>query len=296
MITVKSYLQLMRPANIMTAITDVLAGAAIARLYSDAPDGAPEWSALFLLTLSTIGLYGGGVVFNDVFDAELDAKERPERPIPSGKVSRRNASLLGIGLFLIGVVAAGLAGMLSGAIAVAVVMMCLVYDRWAKHHGMAGPLAMGLCRGLNLLLGISYMVGVATSIWPLAAIPVLYIAAVTTISRGEVHGGRRGPLILSAAGYALVIGLIAYFGVVRGADNFGAVMLVLFGLFVYPPLLRAIRSLSALDIRKSVKRGVLGLIFMNAAWTAASGQWQLTVAVLSLFPISIWLSKLFSVT
>src|SRR5690606_11400227 len=129
-------------------------------------------------------LYGGGGVFNDWFDADLGGKEGPVLSMRGGKVSRRNGSLLGSGLFLIGVVAAGLAGMLSVAIAVAVVMMCLVYDRWAKHHGMAGPLAMGLCRGLNLLLGISYMVGVATSIWPLAAIPVLYIAAVTTISRG----------------------------------------------------------------------------------------------------------------
>lgn len=286
----------MRPANIMTAISDVLAGAAIAMLYSGATIGGSTLAVLLLLVLAAIGLYGGGVVFNDVFDAELDAKERPERPIPSGRVSVRSAALLGSMLFLLGVVAAALAGRISGAIAVTVVMMCLLYDKWAKHHGVAGPLAMGLCRGLNLLLGISFATDAIGEAWFLAGIPVLYIAAVTTISRGEVHGGQRTPLLLSAIGYAVVIGLIAYVGMSRGGGGFSIAMLVAFGLFVYPPLVKAIRSLAAPDIGKSVKYGVLGLIFMNAAWTATTDEWGLTVVVLSLFPLSIWLSKLFSVT
>ena len=79
---VKALLSLTRPANLVTAIADVLAGMAIAgyfRVYDPAP--APVgW-----LALATVGLYGGGVVFNDVFDAELDAVERPERPIGHGR-------------------------------------------------------------------------------------------------------------------------------------------------------------------------------------------------------------------
>src|SRR5690606_24544782 len=196
MVTMKPYLQLMRPANIVTAISDVLAGTAIALLF--VPDGATlDWPVLVALIVATIGLYGGGVVFNDVFDADLDARERPERPIPSGKVSVGGATRLAMVLFFVGVVAAGVVGMLPAVIALSIVIMCLLYDKWAKHHPVAGPFSMGLCRGLNLALGMSYASVALNQVWYIAFVPVVYIAAVTTISRGEVHGGQRVPLYVS---------------------------------------------------------------------------------------------------
>ena len=292
----KPYLQLMRPANIMTAISDVFAGAAIAILYTGSGAEPLSWEVLAWLSLATIGLYGGGVVFNDVFDAKLDAVERPERPIPSGQVSVFGAACLGIGLFAMGILAALATTTLSAIIAAAIVVMCLVYDRWAKHYALAGPVAMGLCRGLNLMLGMTYLAGSLPDSWFLAVIPVVYIAAVTTISRDEVHGGNRFPLVLSAALYAAVIAAITYFGVLQSRVILGYVLVAVFALFVYKPLFRAIKTLAASDVRTSVKHGVLGLVFMNAVWTSAAGEWVLPVIVLLLFPLSIWLAKVFAVT
>lgn len=299
-VTLKPYLQLMRPANIMTAISDVVAGAAIAILYMDKYTGSAaepiSWGVLAWLSLATIGLYGGGVVFNDVFDAKLDAEERPERPIPSGKVSVRGAAGLGTALFAIGILAAMATTQVAVAIAVAIVVMCLLYDRWAKHHALAGPIAMGLCRGLNLMLGITYLAGALPDSWFLAVIPVVYIAAVTTISRDEVHGGNRFPLVLSALLYAAVIAAIVYFGIWRSGVTLGFALVAVFALFIYKPLFRAIRTLAPSDVRTSVKHGVLGLVFMNAVWASAAGLWVLPVIVLLLFPLSIWLAKAFAVT
>lgn len=292
----RAYLTLMRPANVITAISDVLAGAAIALLYLGGAEGELTLPVLLLVALSTIGLYGGGVVFNDVFDAKLDATERPERPIPSGKVLPKQAVFLGIALFATGIIMAGFIHVMSAVIAVSIVVMCLVYDKWAKHHVVAGPIAMGLCRGLNLLLGISLFTEMVPAIWWLAVIPVVYIAAITVISRGEVHGGRRAPLVFAALMYALVVGMIAYFGVLRSGGWLGWTILLVFAAAIYMPLIKAIQTKTPLDIRKSVKYGVLSLIFMNAIWVAAAGLVGLTVFVLSLFPISIWLSKMFSVT
>ncbi len=285
----------MRPANIVTAISDVLAGVAIALLF--VPDGSTlDGQVLIALIIATIGLYGGGVVFNDVFDADLDARERPERAIPSGRVSIQGAAVLGGVLFLIGVAAAGTVGMLPSMIAFAIVGMCLVYDKWGKHQAVSGPLTMGLCRGLNLLLGISYSAVAFEQVWFLACVPVIYIAAVTTISRGEVHGGQRTPLLVSALLYGVVVASIVAFGVHHQSGILAIGMVLPFILFVVPPLATAIRTLEAGDVRKSVKHGVIGLIFMNAAWTAAAGMWGLTFATLLLFPVSIWLAKLFAVT
>ncbi len=291
----KPYLQLMRPANIVTAISDVLAGVSIALLF--VPEGATlAWPMLAALIVATMGLYGGGVVFNDVFDARLDAEERPERPIPSGKVSLRAAAMLGLFLFAVGVGAAGAVGLLPAGLAASIVLMCLLYDKWAKHHPVAGPLTMGLCRGLNLALGMSYSLGALDQLWFLACVPVIYIAAVTTISRGEVHGGRRGPLYLSAMLYGVVVACIVAFGLHYQSSLLAVGMVLPFAAFVFPPLVKAIRTLAVGDVRKSVKHGVIGLIFMNAAWTAATGMWGLTFATLLLFPLSIWLGGRFAVT
>src|SRR5690606_30392529 len=121
------------------------------------PEGsALAWPTLIALIICTTCLYGGGVVFNDFFDSELDATERPERPIPSGGVSMGAAALLGAVLFAIGMIVTSPLGMITVLIALSIIWMSLVYDRWAKHHSVAGPLFMGLCRGFNLALGMSY--------------------------------------------------------------------------------------------------------------------------------------------
>ncbi len=292
----KAYAQLTRPANVVTAISDVIAGTAIATLYLGSVDWQWPVEALLLVCLSTIGLYAGGVVYNDVFDAKLDAEERPERPIPSGRVSVRSAAIFGGLLFAIGVFAASGVSLLSGMIAGAIVVSCLVYDKWAKHHMVFGPFFMGLCRGLNLLLGMSVFAAVLPEVWALSGIPIIYVAAITVISRGEVHGGKRLPLLFAGLLYALVIGALAYFGVMRSGGALGVAIMAVFAVTIYTPLVRAIRTEAPVDIRKSVKSAVLALIFMNAVWVAATGSWQMTVFVLLLFPLSVWLAKQFAVT
>ena len=88
---------LIRPANIITAISDILAGSAIAGYFIEFY--TPSISKLILLLLSTSCLYAGGIVFNDIFDINIDRSERPERPLPKGQISLKNAQIFGISLF-----------------------------------------------------------------------------------------------------------------------------------------------------------------------------------------------------
>jgi 4-hydroxybenzoate polyprenyltransferase len=285
------FLRLMRPANIVTAITDILAGAALAGYIG----GGEHTASVLWLVLSTIGLYGGGVVFNDVFDAGLDRVERPERPIPSGLISETEGALLGSILLMVGVGAAFIFSALSGAIAVAIAAAALLYDKWGKHHRFLGPLNMGLCRGLDLLLGMSLVPGVITHYGWLAVIPVIYIAAITMISRGEVHGGKSTTILAAAGLYALVIFTIAAVAVNNEA-YFSLIFLLLFALLIFPPLMRALREPIGKNIGRAVKAGVLALIIMNASWAAAAGAIYLAVFIALLLPVSIALARLFAVT
>ncbi|MCK8491265.1 MULTISPECIES: UbiA-like protein EboC [Spirosoma] len=290
---VKALLSLTRPANLVTAIADVLAGMAIAGyfLIPNPPPAPVGW-----LTLATVCLYGGGVVFNDVFDAELDAIERPERAIPSGLVSKNTATLLGTVLLLVGIIASFMVNQTAGFLALGIAVASLVYDRFGKHHNWLGPVNMGLCRGLNLLLGISV---IPEQVMPWAwvgLVPIAYIAAITMISRGEVHGG--SPTTLRAAGllYALVIGCVAALAQQRQQLGTALPFLILFGYYIFPPLWRAVREPVGRNIGMAVRAGVLSLIVMNAAWVAAFASFPLAMLVFCLLPLSRLLAKIFAVT
>jgi len=291
----------MRPANVVTAVADVLAGMAIAGYFIQSAPGSIGWDNLqtlpiFLLCLSTIGLYSGGIILNDVFDAELDAKERPERPIPSGLVSKKAATIFGGVFFFIGIFSAGLYNPNSQYLAVAIMICCLIYNRFLKHNAIFGPVNMGLCRGLNLLLGISIIPSEIQHWWFLAVVPIIYIGAITMISRGEVHGGSKRILYFAAFLYLIVISAILTVAQIKGNLMPSLIFIVPFALMIFTPLLIAIQEPIGKYIGKAVKSGVIALILMNAAWAAAFGVLPIAIFIVILLPVSILLGKAFAVT
>ncbi|WP_041565644.1 UbiA-like protein EboC [Nostoc punctiforme] len=299
----RGYLELMRPANIVTAWADILVGFAASGsgiIFAQLINGEASFNILIPLAwllLATSGLYGGGIVFNDVFDAELDAKERPNRAIPSGRVSRENATLLGSILFAIGIIAAFQVSLVSGAIAIFITLSSLLYDSLAKHHPFFGPLNMGLCRGSNLLLGVSAVPAIIGERWYLALIPVLYIAAITAISQGEVHGGKKITGVLAVLLIAIVLTAILALGLL---DEYTAIAALPFAIFlairILPNFIKAAREPIAGNIRNAVKIGVLSLIVLDATVASGFAGLYYGLLVLSLLPISMKLAKVFAVT
>ncbi len=282
-----AYLTMTRPANVVTALADVLAGTAAAGTMAGLPG----------LLLATAALYAGGVVLNDVFDAALDAVERPERPIPDGRVGRAGAAMLGGGLLALGVLSAGSVSAASMGVAAAVAGMVLLYDIWAKHQSFAGPLAMGSCRGLNLMLGVSAAPAMLGELWPWALLPIAYIAAITAISRGEVHGGGR------RVGW-LAVGLVAAVLVALTAAGWSGTrpgwavlpFVALLAARVLPAFVAAARQPRPQLIGAAVRAGVLSLILLDAALAAAFAGPLHGLAVLALWPLSLVLARLFAVT
>jgi 4-hydroxybenzoate polyprenyltransferase len=155
---------------------------------------------------------------------------------------------------------------------------------------------MGLCRGLNLLLGISIVPLALQHCWYLAFVPIIYIASITMISRGEVHGGSKGTLYGACFLYLTVLGSILYFSFVKGNLLFCLVFLIPFAWMIFKPLLVAIKEPIGRNIGKAVKAGVLALILMDAAWAVAFGGLFVAIAIVILLPVSLKLGKLFAVT
>ncbi len=293
------YLQLARPANIITAWADILLGFAASGAvvaFSLGHIDIENWSALFWLLLATTGLYGGGVVMNDVFDADLDAVERPERPIPSGKVTLKGATVWGISLLFLGIVAAAQVSAWSGVLAGLTGFFAVLYDAFGKHHKFLGPLNMGLCRGLNVLLGTSVATLMPQHFW-LFFVPIIYISAITTISRGEVSGSNHRELKIGLVLYGLVFAILLWLNYLNGGEWLTqTAFLILFAWIILRPLIKAIRHPLPKNIGKAVKMGVIALIILDASLAVPFAGFWYSLIMLMLLPVSFLLARYFAVT
>jgi 4-hydroxybenzoate polyprenyltransferase len=131
------------------------------------------------------------MVLNDVYDAAVDAVERPERPIPSRRIPLSSAKKLGWSLLAGGVAAAWLTSWAAetwrpGLVGSALAGCILLYDIALKHFAF-GPVVMGGCRLLNVLLGMSLSSPWQASEWAIAIGIGTYIAGVTWLACNEAQ-------------------------------------------------------------------------------------------------------------
>ncbi len=207
------WLQLIRVPNAPTAAANILAGYLLANRSWD------NWPALLCLIISSLALYCCGMVLNDVFDAAKDKADQPNRPIPSGKISLRAASLVGWSLMVLGILAAISAGALSspqaivrcGSVAALLALAIYLYDGPLKQTPLA-PALMGACRSLNIFLGastasaatlpdqdLSSIAGFPVEIWWAAIAIGVLITGVTLLARNESQAvQQRGKLAIAA--------------------------------------------------------------------------------------------------
>jgi hypothetical protein len=296
-----SWLQLLRLPTVFTALADVLCGFFIAAaLISPVP---PVWTALPWLLLSSAGLYLSGMVFNDVFDAALDSLERPERPIPSGRIGSRAATTAGAILMVSGIAAAvgawsavgqrGASPLVACCIAVAV----LIYDRHLKSTN-AAPLGMATCRFFNLLLGASTAVNTSQSIvcWQppvvvMALALAVYIFGVTWFARNEAGdisvSGLMGGTATAAVG---VIGAGIYTVGLQSDTTLRTIAAFQFAVVGMVTIVRAVRAIRAVHgadasplLQRTVGKMLLWIIVLDAVCAfAVTGQWLQEAAILLL--------------
>jgi 4-hydroxybenzoate polyprenyltransferase len=185
----EDYLRLIRLPNLFTVPSNVLVGyfALIAPIHIDVVQ-------LLLLATSSILLYASGLVLNDYFDIQTDLKERPYRPLPSGKISRRTACTIGIASMISANLAAFFAGgPNSCAISGLVSAIVISYNYKIKKTNF-GPVAMGLARSINVLLGGSpalYLILQNDNLFAKIVFIIIlifwYIFSISLLSRKEVQ-------------------------------------------------------------------------------------------------------------
>ena len=306
-----AFAQLLRIPNVFTAFADVALGACVAAAVLPSMPAA-FWLAYLIHALASGALYLAGMVWNDVFDLAEDLKARAFRPLPSGRVGKGTAILLGTLLFAAGIAlafAAGLPGQPEWnheplVFALGIVAGVMIYDGGAKRTP-AGPVAMAGCRFLNVLLGLSLIPEAALDVEyriHLAAVVGFYIVGVTWFARTEESASRKRDLAFAASviGLSLLLALLlrvklhAGTGPTKPLAALGTVafpyLLVAFGFLVGRPLGRAIGDPTPRRVQAAVKRCVLGLVALDAVlatmFVGVPG-----LAVLLLLPPALVLGK-----
>jgi hypothetical protein len=272
---IRAWLQLIRLPNVVTAAADSLAGWLLA---TGSPAASLQWLPL---AAASMVLYASGTALNDVFDSEIDRAERPGRPIPSGQVSWQTAAWLGGSGLVLGPALALTSGSTTSGIVAAALALCILgYDGGLKHT-ILGPLLMGACRGLNVLLGMSLAPALAgPTAWFAAAAYGLFVAGITVVSRWEVSGGNRAGLV-AGLGFQNVALLFLASAALRHR-HFphpdpdrplipleGLLVLALVALAVNSSASRALKQPIPLVIQKHIKTSLLALVWLHVGVVAS---------------------------
>ncbi|MFA5901688.1 MAG: UbiA family prenyltransferase [Hyphomicrobium sp.] len=195
----RTALKLGRVSNLPTILSNVIAGSALA-------GGAPlHWVATIAIAISA--MYVAGMFLNDAFDRDIDARERPDRPIPSGEVSADAVIVVGSSLLVIGVVALAVVNDHAGMTGLVLAGAILLYD-WHHKANPVAPFLMGACRALVYVTAAAAVLPTPSAAVLLAAGAMLaYVAGVTFTARQENLDRLTSlwPLLLLAA--PLVLGL-----------------------------------------------------------------------------------------
>jgi hypothetical protein len=282
----KAYLQLVRAPAALTVLGDTVAGAAAA--------GTPLRGRRLLLPLSSVSFYWAGMALNDWADRELDAVERPERPIPSGRVSPGQALAVAGGLTAAGL---GLARAAGGRdtlrLALPLAAAVWAYDTVLKKTA-AGPAGMAACRALDVLMGAGP--AGARKALPSAVAVGGHTLGVTALSRGEVHGAspRTAGTVLAGTG---LTALTAVTGARSWRDRLGALAFAgLYGSLVGRAQYTATQDPSAARVRTATMAGIHGMVPLQAALAARRGSLLGAVTVAAALPVAKRLARKVSPT
>lgn len=294
--------QLVRLPNAFTVISDSFAAAIIVG------SGLAPWLGFLFAMLASLCAYWAGMIFNDVFDIEADRISRPTRPLPAGRISPVIAGHVATVLLLIGPVLILAAtnffksqplwmGSAFGA-AVALSITVKAYNSPLKNTFL-GPLLMGSCRALNILMVGSCMFALGNSeglprelLW-LAAGVGIYIMGVTVYAfREEATSSTAGlglGIALEIAGLVVIGGMPIWSGAqhVWHLDSVRGYPLLV-GLIGITVINRGVIGLNhpvPRKIQMAVKHAILTLILLDAAVVMMwAGPWYAGTIAIMLLP------------
>ena len=292
---VKEYLRLIRLPNVFTTPSNILAGYFAAVTTTTTAAEADEVHLIALMVSSGL-LYIAGIVLNDYFDIEIDKKERPSRPLPSGKISKGSALTIAIVALLIANTIALVVGPISLALSLTLTLLIIAYDYQLKYT-VIGPFAMGGTRFLNVIFGASpvllYIDNHSVAIVGAAASSLFfYVSSITILSKKEVGNERPNSTLVILIVFGVILA-IAPLGVLLQLEwtfllnlsIFAAVTIVTFRQYI---------AKEVPSVQKAVRNMVISIIILDSIFvTGTAGLPNGLATLLLIVPVVVLAKKLY---
>lgn len=280
-------LRLGRVSNLPTVWTNTLTGIVLA---GGAVDSARTLPLIVALSL----FYLAGMYLNDAFDREIDARERPERPIPAGQVSARTVFAAGFGMMLAGLlllfwVGYGFAGGNRGwpALGGLALGAAIVFYDWHHKGNWLSPLVMGVCRMLvYLTAGLAFALPLPGMLYLAALLLLAYLIGLTYVAKQETLDqiGNLWPLLFLAA--PVVYGLTVAWYSWTGALLFAA-LVVWIGVALW-----FLRRRGPGDVPRAVISLIAGISLLDALLIAGAGAAGIAWVAVAGFVLTLALQRL----
>ena len=265
-----SWMQLVRLPTVFTAIADIFLGYLLTKPHTDL---RTEWM-FFALLVASVCHYWTGMIMNDFFDRDIDGKDRPSRPIPSGRISAPRAIRAAVTLNVAGLGLAGVVGEKTLLTALCLTAAIWLYNGVLKTTPFA-PVAMGSCRFFNILLGASAVP--LQQLWcPHVEVAFglgVYVCGLTIYARQEARESVRPQLMLGTAIVAAGLTILLYFIVSKTAAGLAAsengpdclILLAVISLTVFHRLFAGIANPTPAKVQTAVKVMLLSLVMLDAS-------------------------------
>jgi hypothetical protein len=286
-----NYFILVRIPNVLTTISNILLG----YIFFTSIHHLDYFDVFILISISA-SLYIGGMVSNDYFDIKIDKKERPLRPLPSNKVSKKNALIIIVISFFYSLTISVILGWHTFLITLIMVTLIFLYNRFLKNT-IFGPINMGVIRSLNVVLGGSQSIFlIEGSIFDIRFfIPLLseflYVSAITILSKNEIKEYFLS--LWNLFPFVIIYVLIFSIGIfiILGTFNYDSLIpLIIFScIIIYSHIMLFKKNISIL---KSVSQLITVIVILDSIFiTDILGVYYSIILVLILITPIFFLSK-----
>ncbi len=278
---IRTYLQLVRFPGIFTVFSNVLLGFFVVQQITI------DWLSLGFLLATSGFLFFAGMIFNDFFDYDIDKKQRPERPLPSGKISKKHAFYLGLCFLVLANICSAFVGVQSLFVSISMTGFILLYDIKLKNIPILGILNLSLIRFFNVILGTT-IVALSIDII-LIAIPVaILVAGISIFAKTENSQYSKRAEILNLI---FIVATIFYVNLLAfGGEIIFYFFMVLFISSIFVPFYFYKEKTNA-NIQKKVTFQLLSIIILDAALLSIYSELIFALVILILFVPAYFITR-----
>lgn len=279
--TFQTFLKLGRVSNLPTVWTNAVAGAVLA--------GNPSLPTILVVGIALTLFYTGGMWLNDAYDAEIDAQERKNRPIPMGEIAVGTVFAAGYGMLAAGIVLAFSFGVMAGLAGIALAVAVVLYD-WLHKHTVLSPVIMGVTRFFCYILAALAVAQITGPVIFGALGLAAYIVGLTYAAKQEAYDrlDRAWPLMV------LIVPLI--YALAQAGGNILGLVIWAGLLAVVAVALRLLFRRNKGDVPKAVVTMIAGISLYDAVLIAGTGQAGLAVLAVVGFAVTMALQRVVSGT